>query len=1248
MRSPLRTLTGGSIAAFCILAATFLISLPTQATVLWSADISRGTSVFALQNIDEPGGTITVAPDPLGQYGNVYKFYLPDETNGFGKERTESSGTETPSGEFRPAYNTEYYIGWNAMWNPMPINPGWVALFQMHGYGVSGQGAPLVLRAVNGDGNLYMQNGANGVDTNFWHMKFHTNIWQSFVLHVFMSTNPAVGYTEIWVNGVQQTMNNGQTRWYGPTWDNVDGSWQDSYNKLKWGVYRSGAMDGKGPATAYMSGAKVGTTYADVDPTGGGTIALAPTPTNQVVAPGNSAVYNVGVTLTSFNGTVNFSATGLPAGAGAVFNPASLTNSGTTTLTVTTTAGTTAIGSSLISIIANGGTTTNTNHVMLIVSGITLAASPASQSVLAGNSTNFTVAVTTNSFFTGTAALGITGLPAAATAGFNPASLGQSGTSALTIQTSTNTPSGAYPLTIYATNGASVVTTNVTLNVTGLSALPGTLVWTAASGAGTNWSTLLNWTNITSGNYGPPGVSNNVVFTNTATAAAAATVDNVMDSSVAISGLSYTHTNRFHNTLLVPGTKLTIATNLSVGTATDVGTNCTVYASLGGAGASLMVTNTNCVVSIRQGTGSGTGPYLQRATLDMSGLDTLNVKGSRLLVAADGGVQSRETGTLLLAKTNTITLYGSAPAIDMGENPGNGAGANNDPTVLTSYLYLGVVNNIFADSLSVGRSKGAGVLMFNSNVLGSSPTLYLRGTAGGRVATVSIGDESALGNSNQRSSGVVDFSGGTVDAMIGTAYVGQSMNGTNTGTAVSATGTLTFDDGTMDINTLEAGYQTFGPGTGPGCVGAVNVNGNALLLVNQTLELAHGSANSPAEQGNLNLNGGTVQCANIIGGGGTSTINVNSGTLDLQLGSLTGVSTLRVGTNNAGGAAALINAAGISVSGAITVAANGTISGSTILNDAGLNVLGQIAPGGDSSGGMTNNGAVTFGAGGNMVITVQDALGGPVNGWSFLGATSINVQSLSAAPFVIGVQTSLGEAANFDFTTNYDWVIATASGGLSNFDPSKFSVDVSQFANDLGGGYFYVRAQGNSLILAFTNNHPPAAQTTWLYRAGSTTTIPLSTLAANWSDPDGDPVALAGLDASSTNGVNNLSTDGTNIYYTNFNAVADSFSYTVQDIRTNPPAVYQPGDTVQTGAGIVNLIPPPAAVPLLSSNSLVLSGTGGKPNGNYYVLCSSNMTLPLNQWTIVATNSFDSIGNFNFTNPVDPGQPQLFYLLQLP
>jgi hypothetical protein len=883
--------------------------------------------------------------------------------------------------------------------------------------------------------------------------------------------------------------------------------------------------------------------------------------------------------------------------------------------------------------------------------GFQLSATPSSQIVSAGNGTNYTVMMSTNGNFSGTVVFGIGGLPSAASASFSPPSLGQGGSSLLTIQTTTNTPGGAYVLTIAGTNGASVLTTNVTFVVNGTSAGPGTLLWTSGSGAGTNWSAFLNWTNVTAGGYGPPGAGNSVVFTNTATAAAQAAVDNVVDSSVAIASLLYSHTNHFHNTLILPGDTLSIATNLTVGTGTDLGTSGAVFASISGGGGSLVITNTNCVVNIRQGTGSSSGPYLQRATLDMSGLDTFNAKANRILIAADGGVTSRETGTLYLAKTNIITLYGSAPAIDAGENPSNGAGANNDPSALTSFLYLGQSNGIFADSIGIGRSKGAGVMAFNpAYTNGLTPALYLRGATANRVATFSLGDESPLGSSNQRSTGTADFSGGTVDALIDTAYIGRSINGTNTGTAVSAAGTLTFDVGTINANTLEIGFQTLAIGTGPGASGTVNVNGDGVLIVNQTIELAHGSVSSPPVQGVLNINGGTVQATNINGGGGLSAIALNSGKLDLQSGGIANVSALNVGASSVSEPALLANAGSITSSNAIVIAPNGTLAGNAVIAAPGLTVNGVISPGVNGAGWITNNGPVTFGAGGSYVVTVQNGVAGPANGWSFLKASAgIVIQATSGSPFGIQLQ-SAGLAANFGYNTNYDWVIATANGGIANYDPPKFTVDDSLFANDLAGGYFYIRtnSDASALVLSFTNNHPPVAAPVSLTRTETVMTIPLASLAAHWSDPDGDPVALVSVNQSSPGGANNVSTDGAYIYYTNANNVLDTISYTVQDARTNPPAVYRPGDTVQAVAGTLTILParPLIAIPAIQGGNLVLSGSGGLPNRTYYVLTATNMALPLDQWLRIATNQFDAAGDFQFTNSPALNASQQFFLLQ--
>ncbi len=481
------------IAALLAGAALFCLAAPQlHATLIWQADTTRGTANFENLNIDQPGGTITVASDPLGQYGNVFKYYLPDEPSGFGKERTESKGTVTPSGTYTLQNNTDYYVGWRSMWNPMPINPGWVALFQLHGYGPSGQPAPLVLRCINGDGTVSFQNGVTGGNPEFWKTTFHTNVWQNFVVHVNISADANVGYVEVWYNGVNQALAggvsvNGVSRLYCQTLDPTSGS----YDALKWGVYRSGAMDGTGPATAYMSNAKLGTTYADVDPTGGSTpdFAISATPSSASVLVGNSATYTVTITPTNgFTDTVTLSASGLPTGATASFNPATISGSGTSTLTVTT-SGSTPAGTSSISIDGSSTSASHSASVSLAVKDFTLAVSPSSQTVTAGNGTTYTATTTALNGFSDSVSLSVSGLPSGASGSFNPTSISGGGSSTLSISTTTGTTPGTYTLTITGTDGNLSHSTTTTLVVNAplppdftLSASPSSQTVTAGNG----------------------------------------------------------------------------------------------------------------------------------------------------------------------------------------------------------------------------------------------------------------------------------------------------------------------------------------------------------------------------------------------------------------------------------------------------------------------------------------------------------------------------------------------------------------------------------------------------------------------------------------------------------------------------------------------------------------------------------------------------------------------------------------------
>ncbi len=53
-----------------------------------------------------------------------------------------------------------------------------------------------------------------------------------------------------------------------------------------------------------------------------------------------------------------------------------------------------------------------------------------------------------------------------------------------------------------------------------------------------------------------------------------------------------------------------------------------------------------------------------------------------------------------------------------------------------------------------------------------------------------------------------------------------------------------------------------------------------------------------------------------------------------------------------------------------------------------------------------------------------------------------------------------------------------------------------------------------------------------------------------------------------------------------------------------------------------------------NGTAFVFGGTNGNPGWTYHVMVTTNLNLPLTNWTIIATNTFDGAGNFRFTNLV--------------
>jgi len=68
---------------------------------------------------------------------------------------------------------------------------------------------------------------------------------------------------------------------------------------------------------------------------------------------------------------------------------------------------------------------------------------------------------------------------------------------------------------------------------------------------------------------------------------------------------------------------------------------------------------------------------------------------------------------------------------------------------------------------------------------------------------------------------------------------------------------------------------------------------------------------------------------------------------------------------------------------------------------------------------------------------------------------------------------------------------------------------------------------------------------------------------------------------------------------------------------------------------------------VLSGGNLVLSGVNGPAGQQYRILSTTNVALPLVNWTPVYTNTFNADGSYGYTNST-PGSKVDFLLLVSP
>ncbi len=417
--------------------------------------------------------------------------------------------------------------------------------------------------------------------------------------------------------------------------------------------------------------------------------------------------------------------------------------------------------------------------------------------------------------------------------------------------------------------------------------------WSGAGSPELGWvlgggSPYANWAD----SINPAGTA--VIFDNAAKTTQGV-VGNRVTASLSVNSLRYMNLGEtaadWVTTEINTGTTLTIANGLTVG-GYSTGNSPTGYTRVAIVGGGTL--------NLTWGTfgvgNNGTDPAVSE--FDLSGLSRFVTAGAAINV----GNGRANTGILKLAEENELTTA----TLTLGSSAGNNAASTR-----VSLMELGRTNTIKADTIFVGASdyasatngnRQSGELRFRDFESGPTAEVVIRGRYSTQVTPTAanlyigkVANDATVNAVTQSVSGSVDFSGGRVDALLGTVVLGDGKN-----TAGTTTGSLTMDEGTIVAGSVTVGHSSTASTTAAGfATGNLNIDGGTFQAT--SLKLAHNSTSAGQKvQGNLNITGGSVAVTNGIVMGhreGTAeelvaNITVSGGLLDV------GGNIARVGTES--------------------------------------------------------------------------------------------------------------------------------------------------------------------------------------------------------------------------------------------------------------------------------------------------------------------------------------------------------------
>ena len=565
------------------------------------------------------------------------------------------------------------------------------------------------------------------------------------------------------------------------------------------------------------------------------------------------------------------------------------------------------------------------------------------------------------------------------------------------------------------------------------------------------------------------------------------------NSSATFAGAALVRTNSASaNTVSIgPSRNLVLDGGLTLGCDASGGTG-QANSRLAATGLGSIAVN-GATISIGLNQAAVNAAYSSRGTLDISGLAAFSTNVSNFYMGALGN-NTHGPGDAILSNTSNTILATTLTVGDTGSNNGNG----------TSTLTLGTgANLIQADTIRIGRNKGSGpgIVKFASQTAGSSGTVAVGGKSGNSRSNIDIANQ--LANATAVGAiGTLDLRGHPAMVSAGTVTIGSAAAGSNTG---SPNGTLAFDAGSFDVNTLILAPKS-GAGTGTSRA-TVNIGGGS-FTVNTAFTLGS-QATGGFSIATMNLTGGAlISNVDITQGGGatTSTLNLDGppATTTLNLNGKA-IGTLANPVNFNARQGTLQNIASINGTGGLTKTTIGTLVLSGTNSYAGATVV--------------NEGILTLGASNAIPSTAVSIGNATLNAATFTGTLgTLDVTSSAAINFGAGGSLSFANSSGIDWSGGTVNLTGTfVSGSSLRFGTTSSGLTSTQLGKISATGFTGFALNGSGYLTA-----TPAGFSSWITGTFTNGLVPVNQRGSN-DDPDNDGIrnlveyAIAGQDPTVAN-----------------------------------------------------------------------------------------------------------------------------------